>query len=539
VTKRTGKDRMGSNDLSKWEHLCAVMDSNPAPTVAIDRSHRVVLWNRACQSLSGIPSNKVLGKPLDPKIFHQDQNKPALLDLVLDMDEKAIKEHYGDKNLSSSPTIPEAFEASDQLVVGGIQRALYFLAARIRDPQGKVIGAIETFHDNTEKEQLQRQLQHAQKMLALGTLAAGMAHEFNNILAAIRGYAQLMLLRAKADHFLSEHLQDIDESCQRAAKLIRKMLTFSRVDAGQKRPVKVNQVIEGVQRLLRQTFQPDISLKADLQGSLPFVMGEPNQLEQVILNLAVNARDAMPNGGEIRFVSRLVDLGEDFCRAHPWAKAGRYVGLHVEDTGGGMHQEVLDQVFEPFFTTKEPGRGTGLGLSIAYSIVKNHGGYIIAESEKGNGSCFRIYLPIMEEAVEEVLETPAGETFPRGNGQYVLVVDDEPKLREIVNKMLDSFGYVVTLAANGDEALLRYREAQQQGATFDLVILDLAMPVMDGETCLGHLLEIDPYARVLIVTGYRSEPADLRALQKKSKGILRKPFDLRTLLHGVKMALDT
>jgi signal transduction histidine kinase/ActR/RegA family two-component response regulator len=454
------------------------------------------------------------------------------------MDEAAIKKYYGDKNLTPSAVIPEAFEASDQLVLGGLQKNLSFLAARIRDENGQIIGAIETLCDITEMEQLQRQLQHAQKMLALGMLAAGMAHEFNNILAAIRGYAQLMLLKARGDDALSEHLKDIDESCQRAAKLIRKMLTFSRVDAGEKRPVKLNQIVEGVQSLLRQTFQPDIELEADLQGGLPFVMAEPTQLEQVIINLAVNARDAMPNGGKVRFVSQLTELGESFCRDHPWAKAGRYLEVDVEDSGQGMPQEILDQVFEPFFTTKEPGKGTGLGLSIAYSIVKNHGGYIIAESEEGAGTCFRIYLPIMEEVIEEEDESPEGDAFPRGNGESILVVDDEPKLREIVNKMLESFGYLVTLAAHGDEALAQYQEALDRGAAFDLVILDLAMPIMDGEQCLDCILEMNAQAKILIVTGHRSEPIDLENLQHRTRGILRKPFDLRTLLQAVKKAIE-
>jgi two-component system cell cycle sensor histidine kinase/response regulator CckA len=253
------------------------------------------------------------------------------------------------------------------------------------------------FRDVTEREELQRQLRHAHKMEAVGTLAGGMAHEFNNILAVIQGYIQLISLRLEGDHPLSGYIKEIDKASHRAAGLTRRMLDFARLDGGRKCQLKVSQLIQGTKELLKQTLPPNIKIEVDLDEKIPPVMAEPHQLEQVLMNLAVNARDAMPKGGTLRFGTGVVTLDRSFCRSHPWAKPGRYVELSVQDTGEGIAPDVLEHIFEPFFTTKEPGKGTGLGLSIVYSIIKNHGGYIWAESQRGEGTCLRIYLPVITE----------------------------------------------------------------------------------------------------------------------------------------------
>ncbi len=256
-------------------------------------------------------------------------------------------------------------------------------------------------NDITEQKQLQKQLQHTQKMEVAGTLALGIAHEFNNSLAAIHGYAQLLVKELKPEHPMAKYLQKISERCKQAAELAQKMLNYSRPDIGKMVPVNVNQVVEEVQQLLRQTLPPQIKLECKLQGDLPFVMAGSTQLEQVLLNLVMNAFDAMPNGGKIYLRSRMVEPDEGFRRTHVWAKKARYVEVMVKDTGEGMSPEILERIFDPFFTTKEPGKGTGLGLSITYSILGNYSGYILAESRVGRGSCFRIYLPAMtEEEVE-------------------------------------------------------------------------------------------------------------------------------------------
>ncbi len=392
--------------------------------------------------------------------------------------------------------------------------------------------------DVTEQERLQRQLQHAQKMQAVGTLAGGVAHEFNNILAAIQGYAQLISFGTEADHPWAPYLREIALSCQRGAALTRKMLAFSRVEVGERQPVNVNQVVEWVQRFLRQAMPPTVELELSLQQDVPSVMGDSPQLEQLLVNLALNARDAMPRGGKIQFVTRVTDLDEAFLLSHPWATNGRFVEIQVNDNGEGMSPEILDRVFEPFFTTKEPGKGTGLGLAIAYSIVKAHGGYIAAESPgvMGVGSSFRVYLPPASQEGKEVAE--AEPPPPGGRGESILVVDDEPQLLEIVREVLEYRGYRVSVASHGEDALRLYRRGMAEEDRFQLVILDLAMPVMDGAECLDRLLEMDPKARVLISTGHIDVPYPLELLRAKVKGLLKKPFKMESLLREVRLAID-
>ena len=394
--------------------------------------------------------------------------------------------------------------------------------------------------DVTEQERLQRQLQHAQKMQAVGTLAGGVAHEFNNILAAIQGYAQLISFGMEADHPWAPYVREIGLSCQRGSALTRRMLAFSRLEVGERQSVNVNQVVEWVQGFLRQAMPPTIELELSLQEGLPPVMGDSPQLEQLLVNLALNSRDAMPRGGKIQFVTRVTDLDEAFCVSHPWATTGRFVEIQVNDTGEGMSPEILERVFEPFFTTKEPGKGTGLGLAIAYSIVKAHEGYIAAESPGvlGVGSSIRVYLPPAVRGGKGVGEAEADTPLPGGRGESILVVDDEPQLLEIVREILEYRGYRVSVASHGEEALRLYERGMAEGTQYQLVVLDLAMPVMDGAECLDRLLEIDPKARVLISTGHIEVPFPLGLLEGKVKGLLKKPYKMESLLRQVRLALD-
>ncbi len=523
------------------ELLEHTLDKAPLPAFMIDTQHRVTLWNRAMEVLTGVNRDKVLGKPADSSIFYPGPLRPLLLDLVLDMDLEAVEQLYGPGAISTHPVFPEALEGTGTFLLRGKPRSLHFLAARITDSEGGLLGAIETLEDITEREELQKHLQHAQKMQAVGTLAAGMAHEFNNILAAIQGYAQLMGFNIPPGNANENYLKEIEASCQRAAGLIRKMLAFSRMDQSEKLPVKLNQVVEGVAQMLRQTLPPKIQIILDLQSGLPFVSGEYAQLEQVVLNLCLNAKDALPEGGEIRLCTSLCFLEESFCRSHPWARPGHYVKLQVQDNGLGMGPEVLDRIFEPFFTTKEPGRGTGLGLTIAYSIVKSHKGYILAESPApcGRGSSFTVFLPVLQEqemALQQ--EKEEKQEAPKGRGERILLVDDEPQLLDIGKKMLASHNYRVDTASQGREGLAMYAKGLQEGDPYLLVILDMAMPVMDGSQFLSRILEIDPKAKVLVSTGAALTRENLGMELQRSVGVLEKPFELELLLKTVRDALD-
>jgi CheY-like chemotaxis protein len=267
------------------------------------------------------------------------------------------------------------------------------------------------------------------------------------------------------------------------------------------------------------------------------VTADRNQMEQVLLNLAVNARDAMPQGGLLSFRARQVELDHAFCHTHPWAEPGVWLELEVADTGEGMTPEVRERIFEPFFTTKEPGVGTGLGLAVAYSLITSHGGGILVHSRPGQGTRFRIYLPVSQHSPMPAATPRPHQAPPRGKGQSVLVVDDEAAVREICRQALSMHGYNVSEAAEGRMALELYRWAMQQGRPYDLVILDLAMPVMDGRQCLQELLKLDPNLRVIIATGHGYDDRKMDDLIRRAAGVLSKPFDLQSLLTEVARVL--
>jgi signal transduction histidine kinase len=336
---------------------------------------------------------------------------------VLDLERTSAEHPLADSPVSPNALIPEALETAQQVAVGGVRRHLSFHAARLRDSAGRILGAIETVQDNTERERIQQMLQHSQKMQALGTLAGGMAHEFNNILAATQGYAQLLGVHLKNQPDLGEYVREIEEGCTRAAGLVRRILTFSRMETRTGSLLDVNPVVADVVRILQEMFPPAIRLVADLQADLPLVMAEPIEMEQLLIHLGMNARDALPDGGEVRFSTRLFIPDDPFCRHQPWARSGRFLELVVEDTGTGIPVQVLPRIFDPFFTTKGPGRGTGLGLSIAHAIVHDHGGQILAESpvdeRTGGGSRLRVFLPLAEKTVPTGLsKDPAQEGEP-------------------------------------------------------------------------------------------------------------------------------
>ncbi|MFH1058443.1 MAG: PAS domain S-box protein [Pseudomonadota bacterium] len=385
--------------------------------------------------------------------------------------------------------------------------------------------------DVTEREAMQRQLIHAQKMQAVGTLAGGVAHEFNNILMALRGYLQLLRMRLGGQAEVLGYVEKMDQGCQRASALTNKMLTLTRLETGRRQPVKVNQVVEEVQRLLLQTLAPNIEVAADLEVDLPAILADPAHMEQVLLNLCINARDALPQGGRITLRTRLL-------RPAPGSAAPRQLALEVVDTGVGMAPEVLERVFEPFFTTKDPGQGTGLGLAIAYSLIKALGGQMRAASQPGRGSVFTIHLPLTESGpAARKADPPASPQAPRGHGQRVLVVDDEPDVREVIRSGLEGHGYQVLEAGDGAQGLAALDLAAAQERPVDLVLLDLAMPVLDGR---GFLAQVTagggrPGLKVLVVTGQAGAlPAESQDILA---GVLHKPFALEELLERTAAAL--
>ncbi|RLB22610.1 MAG: hypothetical protein DRG71_06915 [Deltaproteobacteria bacterium] len=388
-----------------------------------------------------------------------------------------------------------------------------------------------------EIKKLEKQVLQAQKMEAIGTLAGGVAHDFNNILQAIFGYTQILLLSKSSDDPDVQNLKEIERAAKRASELTQQLLAFSRKVKSELKPVNLNQEVVQVEKLLRRTIPKMIDIELHLADDLMVINADPAQLEQVMMNLCLNARDAMPEGGKIIIETENVMLDKEYCKQHLGSKVGSYVLLSLSDTGHGMDKETLEHIFEPFFTTKEVGKGTGLVLAMVYGIVKSHGGYITCYSEPGQGTTFKIYLPVIEEEPQEwVSPKPEDTELFKGKGQTVLLVDDEETLRDLGTRILEEFGYKTIVAPNGESALEIYQANRDR---IDLVILDLIMPGMGGRQCLKKILEINPEANVIIASGYAVNGKTKEALEAGAKGFVSKPYEVRQFLKTVHCALTS
>jgi PAS domain S-box-containing protein len=394
-------------------------------------------------------------------------------------------------------------------------------------------GILCSLRDITPQKRLEAQYLHAQKMEAVGTLAGGIAHDFNNLLQSVLGYSEMLLLEKKADDPSYQPLTAIMEATQRGAELTRQLLTFSRKVQSKRKFLNLNQEIVQVERLLQRTIPKMIQVELRLAGDLRMISADPVQIGQVIMNLAVNARDAMPEGGRLVIGTQNITLDEEFCRRHIGAGPGSHVLLSVSDTGQGMGKRVLEHLFEPFFTTKGVGQGTGLGLAMVYGIVKDHDGYIECESELGKGALFKIYLPAVGQAAEKEESERRNES--KGGTETILLVDDEQALRDLARTTLKAFGYTVLTASNGEEALEIYRREKDR---VRLIILDLIMPGIGGMKCLEGLRRIDPRAKVMIATGYYPEDLAKGVLEGQARGFISKPYNVNELLLAVRKALD-
>ena len=385
-----------------------------------------------------------------------------------------------------------------------------------------------------EKLRLEAQLMQARKLEAVGTLAGGVAHDFNNLLQVISGYTQLLLAEEDLDATIREHLGKISKSAANAVELVRQLLAFSGKLKSHKEPTDLNQRVKSTVNLLRRTIPRMIEIELDLEPNLPRIMADPTQMDQIIINLVRNASDAMPEGGRVTIRTRKVTLKPEQCQQLPGLEPGPYLRMQVSDTGHGIPDEVVSQIFDPFFTTKEQDKGIGLGLSSAYGVVENHGGRIICHSEPGRGSVFTIYLPLHEPLPLTPRRDQCADST-QGNGETILVVDDEPAILQLAKEVLERKGYHLLLAHTGEEALEQYRRHQQE---VDLVILDLSMPGMGGKRCLEELLELDPGVRVIIASGYAEKSRAQELMTLGALGFLAKPYRLEELLLEVRRVLD-
>ncbi|HST61926.1 MAG TPA: PAS domain S-box protein [Longimicrobium sp.] len=410
----------------------------------------------------------------------------------------------------------------------------------LHDPA--VGGIVLNSHDVTDRRQAEEglrlseeQLRQSQKMEAVGRLAGGVAHDFNNLLTAIQGNVEMLMLEVPHAGAIRDDLMEIKRAATRAASLTRQLLAFSRKQMIAPKVLDVNAVVHELERMLVRVIGEDVQLETSLGAEHATVRADPGQLEQVVLNLAVNARDAMPRGGTLRIQTREVMLGEAEAQRYPYqVDPGEYVRLSVSDTGVGMSPEVLARVFEPFFTTKEPGKGTGLGLSTVYGIVKQSGGYVWADSEEGRGSTFRVYLPRVNAEPDRVEPQPQPEAAKRAEG-VVLLVEDEEGVRSLSRRILERRGYTVLAARNGAQAREMFAG---NGSHVDLLLTDVVMPHESGRELAEALLLLQPGLRVVFMSGYTDDALIRHGVLEDRFRLLEKPFAPEGLVRMVREALE-
>ncbi len=393
---------------------------------------------------------------------------------------------------------------------------------------------VYTVRDLTRQRKLEDQLMQAQKMEAVGQLAGGVAHDFNNLLTVIMSYSSLLLADAAPDATDRDDIQAISDAAARAAGLTRQLLAFSRKQVLQLQAVNVNAVVTDIEKMLRRLIGEDISLSTHLDPDLALISADPGQLEQVLLNLAVNARDAMPDGGALTLTTDNADLSEEHSNRHMGAAPGKYIMLAVTDTGTGMTKEVQQRLFEPFYTTKGAGKGTGLGLATVHGIVKQLGGDVYVYSEVGHGTTFKVYFPHLTTTPEPVVAAPEHREAPRGS-ETILLAEDDDALRSLGARVLGAFGYKVLVARTGAEAL---RIVANHEGTIDLVATDVVMPEMSGSQLVAEVLKARPRIRVLFMSGYTDDEVMRRGVIDGQTAFLQKPFTPDVLAHKVRAVLD-
>ena len=404
----------------------------------------------------------------------------------------------------------------------------------IRDDNGKAIAMIGVSSDITQQRELEEQFRQAQKMEAIGRLAGGVAHDFNNLLTVINGYSELLLISLKKGDPIYKQLNEIRQAGFRAANLTRQLLAFSRKQVLQPVVLDIKHTIKDMDKMLHRLISENIELRTVLDPNLYYIKADPGQIEQVILNLVINARDAMPFGGKLTIEAKNIKFKEPFYWEDLEITAGKYVMLAISDTGTGMDAETKKHIFEPFFTTKNEEQGTGLGLSTVYGIVKQSGGFINVYSEEGAGSTFRLYFPSVKEPVVRAKNKPISSESLTGS-ETILVAEDENNLRQLACEILRKHGYNVLEAANGGSALLKCEKYKNP---IHLILSDVVMPEMSGLELVNRLLSIHPEMKVLYMSGYTDDAVIRHGILEDKVQFLQKPFSPISLLEKIRTILD-
>ncbi|MEA5112629.1 MAG: PAS domain S-box protein [Geobacteraceae bacterium] len=423
----------------------------------------------------------------------------------------------------------------------GAERYIFVRWDIIRDQEGRMVrtrGAIQDITERKREEEkrkiLEEQLHQAQKMEAVGQLAGGIAHDFNNILTAIMGFAEIMTMRMEQGNPFQHHVKQILAAAERATDLTRGLLAFSRKQVLRVRPIDLCEVVDGVKKMLCRLIPEDIDCRVRTAATAMTVMADKGQIEQVLMNLVTNARDAMPGGGLLRVETGLDIIDRDFVRMHGFGMPGAYAIISVEDNGCGMDEETREKIFDPFFTTKKVGKGTGLGLSIIYGIVKQHNGFITVDSSPGKGTVFCVYLPLADHENQCLPEIRRAGQAP-GGAETILLVEDDDAVRALTREILEEAGYTVIETADGQEALDRFRERQ---ANVDMLVTDVVMPNMDGKMLYEEIISMRPDMKVLFMSGYSTDILDGRGVADDGINLLTKPVMPSELLKKLREVLD-
>ena len=502
------------------QFLRQVIDTNPNLIFVKDWDGRYVLANEAMAQFHGTSVESLIGKRDADFSLKEEEAEQFLRD---------------DRQVMSSqqPT----FIVEEPATCGRTGSTRWFQTVKVPllSLDGSTQQVLGVATDITERKQLEDQFRQAHKMEAIGRLAGGVAHDFNNVLTIIRAQTEFLLADLPEHDSRRADALEIQSAADRAAGFIRQLLAFSRRQLLQPEVLELNGVITGMESMVRRLVGEDVIVLTRLHPEQPRVWADPGQLQQVILNLAVNARDAMPHGGTLLIETTVVELDEHYPRQHPSAKTGTHVALMVTDTGCGMDRATRSRIFEPFFTTKEPGKGTGLGLSTVYGIVKQSGGHIWVYSELGRGSTFKLYFPPHSGPIKATRPEPA-VLPPGGAGNTILLVEDDPAVRSTVRRLLERHGYLVLEASNGQDALALVTAKQ---AEIDLVLSDMVMPGMGGAELAGRVRTLSPGVPVLLMTGYTEEAITRSGERLLDEQIIEKPFTLHTMLQKIQTALAT
>jgi len=415
----------------------------------------------------------------------------------------------------------------------GYRHGVIIHKAVIQREDGRPYGIVGAILDITEHQKLQEQLRHAQKVEALGTLTGGIAHDFNNILTAIMGYASILQLKLEGDSDMGRIVSQILDTSEKAANLTYSLLTYSRKQVAKPSAVNLNEIVSGLEKMLRRVLPETIAFSTSLHDGDLMVLADRPQLEQVVVNLATNARDAMPSGGELLISSAPIDIDEEFVRQHGVGAPGRYARLTVSDTGQGVPSEIVERIFDPFFTTKQVGRGTGLGLSISYGIIKQHHGHIRVSSEKGKGATFDIYLPLTDRV--DTVGQDTGLLPPVGGNELLLVVEDDDSVRQVTRAVLEEVGYRVLAVEDGKAALDLYL---QHGEEIALILTDIIMPRMTGIELYQEVRSLNNEVKVLFTSGYTFAALEDHGIGEGEVEILFKPVAPLELLSRIRSLLD-